>query len=104
MKATGENSSSIALLLGIDKDPTTGFWLLYALIVLLCIIVYKLGFAKKLPVLKSLFIYILLLVGCFPLAILGIGLPVAEGLIVSAIFLGAYRYRLYKSKKKEAQA
>ncbi|MFC0189041.1 YlaH-like family protein [Fictibacillus aquaticus] len=104
MKATGENSSSIALLLGIDNDATTGFWLLYAVIVILCVIVYKLGFAKKLPLAKSLFIYVLLLIGCFPLAILGIGLPVAEGLIVSAVFLGAYRYRLYKSKKKELDA
>lgn len=77
------------------------FLLLYVIILVLSAIVYKIGFAKKLPLLKSFIIYILLMIGCIPLAYLAVGLPVAEGLFISAIVLGVYRFRLSQSKKQE---
>jgi hypothetical protein len=100
MRATGEDSSSMALLLGIENDPVRAFLLLYLIITLLSIIVFKLGFAKKLPPLKSVLIYLFLIIGCMPLAFFGIGLPVAEGLIVAALILIIYKVRLYQSKKE----
>lgn len=100
MKATGEDSSSMALLLGIENDPVRAFLLLYLIITVLSIIVFKLGFAKKLPPLKSVLIYLFLIIGCMPLTFFGIGLPVAEGLIVAALILIIYKVRLYQSKKE----
>jgi uncharacterized membrane protein YphA (DoxX/SURF4 family) len=100
MKATGEDSSSMALLLGIETDPVRAFLLLYLIITVLSIIVFKLGFAKKLPPLKSALIYLFLMIGCIPLAFFGIGLPVTEGLIVAALILIIYKVRLYQSKKE----
>lgn len=102
MKATGEDSSSMALLLGIENDPVRAFLLLYLIITLLSIIVFKLGFAKKLPPLKSAVIYLFLIIGCMPLAFFGIGLPVAEGLIVAALILIIYKLRLHQSKKEKS--
>jgi YlaH-like protein len=102
MKATGEDSSSMALLLGIENDPVRAFLLLYIIITVLSIIVFKLGFAKKLPPLKTALIYLFLIIGCMPLAFFGIGLPVAEGLIVAALILIIYKVRLYRSKKESS--
>jgi YlaH-like protein len=102
MKATGEDSSSMALLLGIENEPVRAFLLLYIIITVLSIIVFKLGFAKKLPPLKSALIYLFLIIGCMPLAFFGIGLPVAEGLIVAALILIIYKVRLYRSKKESS--
>ncbi|MBY6036242.1 YlaH-like family protein [Fictibacillus nanhaiensis] len=102
MEATGENSSSMALLLGIENDPVRAFLLLYLIITMLSIIVFKLGFAKKLPPLKTVVIYLFLIIGCMPLAFFGIGLPVAEGLIVAALILIIYKVRLHQSKKENS--
>jgi hypothetical protein len=100
MKATGEDSSSMALLLGIENEPVRAFLLLYLMITVLSIIVFKLGFAKKLPPLKSTVIYLFLIIGCMPLAFFGIGLPVAEGLMVAALILIIYKIRLHRSQKE----
>ncbi len=97
-----EDLSFFAKLVGIEDNMVLGFYLLYAIIVVLCIIVYRLGFAKKLPVLKNAVVYAVLVIGCFPLTFFGIGLPVAEGLVASAVVLIIYKVRLHQSKKKEA--
>lgn len=78
--------------------------LLYFIILALSIVTYKLGFAKKLPVLKSAVIYVVLALGCTMLTVLAIfGLPIAEGLIVSSLILGIYRYRLHNERKGKDQ-
>ncbi len=82
--------------------PKLGMWMLYITILLLSILVYKLGFAQKLPILKSVVIYTFLALGCTVLTFLGIFLPVAEGLVVAALILIIYKIRLHQSKKQEA--
>lgn len=72
---------------------------LYLIILALSIVTYKLGFAKKLPVLKSAVIYVVLAIGCIMLTFLGLYLPIAEGLIVSSLILGIYRFRLHNERK-----
>lgn len=74
-------------------------WLLFLTILVLCILVYKLGFAKKLPLLKSAIIYTFLFIGCIFLTFLGIFLPIAEGLVVAALILIIYKIRLNREKK-----
>ncbi|MCA1029915.1 YlaH-like family protein [Bacillus timonensis] len=95
-----ERLSFFAALFNVDTNPTQGMWLLYVVIFLLSVVVYKLGFAKKLPILKSVMIYLFLALGCTVLTFLGVFLPVAEGLVVAALILIIYKIRLYQSKVK----
>jgi len=96
--------SFFAALFKVDEQPDLGMWMLYITILVLSIVVYKLGFAKKLPILKSAIIYIFLALGCSVLTFLGIFLPVAEGLVVAALILIIYKIRLYRTKKEEREA
>lgn len=73
--------------------------ILYATIVILSIIVYKLGFAKKLPILKSAIIYIMLFLGCIMLTILALQLPIVGSLFFAALILVIYKVRLNASRK-----
>ena len=86
-------------LYNVTENPKMGMWLLYFTIVALSILVYKLGFAQKLPIGKSIMIYIFLAAGCTILTVLGIFLPITEGLVVAALILIIYKIRLHQSKK-----
>ncbi|QGH34386.1 hypothetical protein GI584_10275 [Gracilibacillus salitolerans] len=78
-----------------------GFMLLYLTVVVFAILAYKFGFAKKLSPLKSLIIYILLIIGTFFLTIIfGLNLPLAESLFIIAIVMGVYRLRLSQERKQ----
>ncbi|WP_079508296.1 YlaH-like family protein [Mesobacillus jeotgali] len=94
--------SFFAALFRVDENPTVGMWLLYLTIAALSILVYKLGFAQKLPLLKSIIIYMFLLLGSTVLTFLAIFLPIAEGLVVAALILIIYKLRLRQHKKAEA--
>ncbi|SFM00770.1 YlaH-like protein [Gracilibacillus orientalis] len=78
----------------------TGFMLLYLTVVIFAILAYKFGFAKKLPPLKSLVIYIILIIGTFFLTLIfGLNLPLAESLFIIAVIMGVYRLRLSQERK-----
>ncbi|RFU63411.1 YlaH-like family protein [Peribacillus glennii] len=96
-----ERLSFFAALFNVDKNPEAGMWYLYATVFVLCVIVYKLGFAKKLPVLKNVIIYAVMAIGCSLLSFLAVFLPVGEGLVIAALVLGIYKYRLHNHKKEE---
>ncbi|WP_169513887.1 YlaH-like family protein [Halalkalibacillus halophilus] len=86
----------------VDIGGDLGFWLLFLTIAVLAIITYKLGFAKELPLLKSLLVYIVLVLGCFILIVFAIlSLPIVEVLIVVAFILGTYRFRLARERKTD---
>lgn len=91
--------SNFAHLYGIEHHPRQAFWLLYATVVVLSAIVYQLGFAKKLPILKTAIVYALLILGCFILTIFALRFPVVECLMVIAIIFGGYKLRLRRAKK-----
>ncbi|NRD78732.1 hypothetical protein HPT25_15325 [Bacillus sp. BRMEA1] len=76
----------------------------YIFIVILSVIVYRLGFAKKLPLMKNVIIYTCLVLGCLLLLLFSYGLPIAEGLLVAAIVLIIYKFRLHQSKKQQTEA
>lgn len=80
----------------------TGTWLQFITLILLTVIVYKLGFAKKLSFLKNVVIYSCLILGCFVLLILSYALPVVEGLAVAAILLLIYKIRLHQERKHKS--
>lgn len=85
-------------------DVKTAVWLQYFYIVILSAIVYKLGFAKKLPLLKNIVIFICLLIGCFLLLFFSYALPIAEGLAGAALLLIIYKIRLHQTRKHQAEA
>lgn len=94
-----------------DNYAEHTFIILYFVNLILSMIAYKLGFAKKLPLLKSAFVYIILIIGMFILSILFFvvplvwdmsPLPMTESLIVICLVLGIYRFRLHFERKKTA--
>lgn len=77
----------------------------YILNVIFGAIAYKLGFARKLPLLKSIFVYAMLLIGMYIVSIFNLlGLPITETLIITSIVLAIYRYRLYRERKARNEA
>ncbi|WP_176483737.1 MULTISPECIES: YlaH-like family protein [Bacillus] len=101
MVDVSERLSFFAKLYRVDENPELGMWLLFLTIFALSVLVYKLGFALKLPILKSAVIYLFLFFGTSVLTFLGAFLPVAEGLVVAALILIIYKIRLHNSNKME---
>ncbi|MFB6465752.1 YlaH-like family protein [Cytobacillus sp. Hz8] len=95
----GSRLSFFAALFNVEENSKLGMWLLYLTILALSILVYKLGFAQKLPLIKSVLIYIFLAIGSTILCFLGIFLPIAEGLVLAAIILIIYKIRLRLHQK-----
>lgn len=96
-----ERLSFFAALFRVDENPTGGMWMLYLTIIALSIVVFKLGFAQKLPLGKTILIYLFLILGCTILTFLGVFLPIAEGLVAAALILIIYKIRLRLHKKEE---
>ncbi len=72
-------------------------WKFYVLAILLGA-TYKLGFARKLPLLKSLIVYFVLVLGAIPLyALMVFGLPMIPALAVAVVILLIARFRMKKS-------
>lgn len=91
----------LELIINSDFKPYT-FWIMYVIILILSIISYKLGFARKLPLLKSFFVYLLLVVGTYITTLFSIlSMPIAESLIIISLVLAIYRFRLYRERKAE---
>ncbi|RXK18862.1 YlaH-like family protein [Macrococcus sp. DPC7161] len=93
-----ERLSFLPKLFQVDKHPETGMWFLFIAIFILSAIVYNLGFARKLKLWQNVIIYIMLFIGCILLTFLAVFLPVGESLIIAAIVLGLYRYRLHRER------
>ncbi|WP_391208320.1 YlaH-like family protein [Psychrobacillus sp. L4] len=79
-------------------------YVLFLVIFLLSVVVYKLGFAKKLRLGQNIVIYAFLLIGCLMLTFLAFFLPVVEGLIVAALILIIYKIRLRLERKQSPTA
>ncbi len=76
------------------------FWAFYVLNVIFGVMAYKFGFAKELPLLKSIIVYILLIIGMFIITIFSVlRLPMTESLVIISVVLGIYRYRLHKDRQ-----
>ncbi|MCM3736883.1 YlaH-like family protein [Bacillus cytotoxicus] len=97
-----EKMSFFAKLYNVDVNPEVGMWLLYGTIIIFSIIVYNLGFARKLSLLKNVVIYTVLILGCTVLTFFAVFLPVGEGLVVAIIILSIYKLRLRQVKHSKA--
>ncbi|MBB5172224.1 YlaH-like family protein [Texcoconibacillus texcoconensis] len=90
------------------QDPEQfvfAFAMLYLIVNFLTIVVYNLGFARKLPILKNVIIYVVLLFGNIFITFLALTLPVIESLFIAAVVLVVYRLQLrrHKSEKHDVQ-
>lgn len=77
-------------------------YVLFIVIFLLSVLVYKLGFAKKLRLGQNIVIYAFLFIGCLVLTFLAFFLPVVEGLVVAALILIIYKIRLKLERKQSS--
>ena len=77
------------------------FAILYFLNLFFIIIAYKLGFARKIPLLKSIIVYIVLALGTVLIALFSsiAELPTVESLIIIVLVLAIYRFRLHRERK-----
>ncbi|MCT1904739.1 YlaH-like family protein [Oceanobacillus sojae] len=77
------------------------FWIFYVINLILSAVAYQLGFAKKLPVLKNMIVYVLLMIGTFVVTIFStvMRMPTVECLIIIIFVLGIYRFRLHRERK-----
>ncbi|MGP4106848.1 YlaH-like family protein [Virgibacillus sp. L01] len=77
----------------------------YVLNFIFASITYKLGFARKLPILKSFLIYLMLAFGSIIITFFSIvGYPITESLLIMSLILGIYRFRLYQERKTKSKS
>src|SRR5699024_8985140 len=78
------------------------FWIFYILNLIFAAIAFKLGFARKLPVLKTIIVYILLALGTLIITIFStvMPMPMTESLIIISLVLAIYRFRLHLQRKR----
>lgn len=98
----GRMSSISKLIYEIMPNFDIAGYVLFLIIFLLSVLVYKLGFAKKLRAGQNIVIYVFLFLGCLMLTFLAFFLPVVEGLIVAALILIIYKIRLRLEKKQSS--
>lgn|SRR5699024_7248488 len=77
------------------------FWVFFIVIFLLSALAYELGFARKLPLLKSIIVYVMLLLGTFITTTFAVfQMPIIESLIIISLVLAIYRFRMYRERKR----
>ena len=79
-------------------------YVVFILVFILSAIVFKLGFARELPLLKNIVIYTFLFLGCIMLTFFAFFLPMIEGLMVAALILIVYKSRMWREKREEQRA
>lgn len=85
--------------------PDGMFIFLYILNLIFSVIAYKLGFARELPLLKSMIVYILLAIGVFVITLFSlVQFPITETLIIISIVLGIYRFRLHRERQARKES
>lgn len=95
--------SPIAQLLGAG-DPNNfvmAFWVMYIIVNALSILVFNLGFARKLPLLKNVVIYVLMFIGNMFMTLLALTLPIIESLFIATLVLGIYKLQLKRHKQEQ---
>lgn len=99
----GENMGSIIFNFYVDNFGTDHIlWFFYIVNLILSVIAYKLGFARQLPLLKSIIVYTLLAIGVIVITLFSlVKYPMTETLIIISIVLGIYRFRLHRERKND---
>ncbi|MFS8630646.1 MAG: YlaH-like family protein [Bacillales bacterium] len=101
-----ESLQLFAKIYKVHENPEQGMRFLYLTVVILAAAVYQMGFARKLPLLKTVIVYLLLAAGATILTLLAVFLPIAEGLAIMAVILVLYKIRRIceRLSKKEGES
>jgi len=94
--------SPIAQWLG-ASDPNNfimAFWVMYIIVNALSILVFNLGFARKLPLLKNVVIYGVMFFGNMFMTLFALTLPIIESLFIATLVLGIYKLQLKRHKQE----
>ncbi|MCR6095899.1 YlaH-like family protein [Salipaludibacillus agaradhaerens] len=86
------------------QDPDNvvfAFWIMYIIVNVLSVIVFNLGFARKLPLLKNVIIYGLMFFGNIFMTFLALALPIIESLFIAALVLGIYKLQLRRHQRAD---
>ncbi|SMO48891.1 YlaH-like family protein [Melghirimyces algeriensis] len=77
----------------------------YLVIVALTAVVYKVAFARRLPILKSLVVYLVLALGCVLLWVMFyLQFPIVEILVITLIMIALARIRMGAGAQKKADS
>lgn len=76
------------------------FWSMFIIITILSIIVFNLGFARKLPLFKNIIVYAVMLFGNMFITFFALTLPIIESLGIAALILGIYKLQLNRHKRE----
>lgn len=98
--------SSIIFNLYYDNfGPNNTYLFFFIVNFIFSVIAYKLGFARELPLLKSVLVYIMLGVGVFVITLFSlVKYPITETLIIISVVLAIYRFRLHKDRQAKKEA
>ncbi|PTX65065.1 YlaH-like protein [Melghirimyces profundicolus] len=74
----------------------------YLVILAMTAVVYKVAFARKLPVLKSFVVYVVLAIGCVLLwGMFYLRFPIIEILAITLVMIAAARIRMWMGTRKK---
>lgn len=83
----------------LDQLPN---WGTYLVILVLTGVIYQTAFARPLPLLKNLVVYLVLAIGCYLLLIFDIlGFPIIPSLLITVGLIIITRIRLAMTRKKQ---
>ncbi|QKS71563.1 YlaH-like family protein [Paenalkalicoccus suaedae] len=103
--APAPEMTPIATFLGAE-DPSNflfAYIILYLIINALSILVFNLGFARRLPILQTVIVYVLMFFGNIFITLFALTLPIIESLFIAALILGIYKFQLRRHKKELAE-
>ncbi|PTM59275.1 YlaH-like family protein [Desmospora activa] len=80
-------------------------WAGYLVILVLTAIVYKVAFARKLPILKAAVVYLVLALGCVLFWVMFmLGFPILEILLVTVLLIAVARIRMATGNRNAEDA
>lgn len=81
------------------------FWPAYIIILIMTAIIFKVAFARKLPILKSIIVYVVLAIGCYLFTIMHIlRFPVMPALAMTLVIIVIARLRMWTIDRKRSDS
>lgn len=80
------------------------FWPTYFTILIMTAIIFKIAFARKLPILKTIVVYIVLAIGCYLFTIMHIlRFPIIPSLAITLVIIVIARLRMWVIDRKRSE-
>lgn len=80
------------------------FWITYFVILMMTAIIFKVAFARRLPILKTIVVYAVLAIGCYFFTIMHIlRFPVMPALAITLVIIAVARLRMVVSDRNHSK-